>query len=190
MNNTLHYHPTPYDHVGYGELYIDHRHKDTWWSKLKAQLRQGGELMDARFKTIFNKNLQSSQHTKAIRKRLREVGLSGLDLLRSETFSVAKMIHKDEEILGAMMGSLDEGGFALLVVTNLRVIYLNQIPLFTKLDEVGFAIVTGVSSKGGQWDRSVTLHTGMGDFTLYGVSPKASEIFVEAIERVAIDKRT
>lgn len=77
----------------------------------------------------------------------------------------------------------------MIVVTNLRVIYLNQMPFFTKMDEVGYGIVTGITSDQGLWAVTVTLHTGIGTFMVHGVNHIAAEKFVEAVERVAIDAK-
>jgi len=149
---------------------------------------QSTNVMDAQLKTLLDKRMRASYRNNIVRQYLRGVGLSGFDLLKPETYSIAKLLHKNEIIEGAIVGHLDEGGSALIVVTDLRVIYLNQIPLFTKMDEVGYGIVTGVTSNGGRWEKTVILHTGIGDFTLTGVNPTAAKKFVDAIERIAIDK--
>lgn len=189
MSHAINYQPARYGRIGQGELYVDHRQKKSAWKNLKTRVRRGVELVNAKLKTIFDARLRASYHTNLVRQYLRGVGLSGLDLLKPETFYIAKLLHKNEVILGAIVGKLEEGGSALIVVTDLRVIYLNQIPLFTKMDEVGYGIVTGITSNAGQWDASVTLHTGIGDFTLHSVNPNAARTFVEAVENVAVDNR-
>jgi len=190
MSHVINYQPVRYHHIKQEDLYIDHRTKKTFWKKMKEQMLQSADIMDARLKTIFDKRMRASLRTSLIRQYLRGVGLNGFDLLKPETFYIAKLLHKDEVIEGAIVGHLDEGGSAMIIVTDLRVIYLNQIPLFTKMDEVGYGIVTGVTSNGNRWDKTVTLHTGIGDFSLHGVNPIAAKKFVDAIERVAIDTKS
>lgn len=123
----------------------------------------------------------------AIRRQLRELGLNWLDMLRPETFYIGKVLHDDEKLLGAACGQAEEGGSALLVVTDLRIIYLNQIPLFTNMDEVRYDAVDAVSSEIGRLDATVSLHTGLRNFTLHGVNVNAATRFVESVERVSID---
>lgn len=190
MSTTMNYQTRRYSHIGHDELYIDHHDKNGTWNRFKNQLKHGTELFNARWKIMVDKQLRASYWTNLVRNYLRGVGLSGLDMLKPETFYISKLLHKDEKILGAVVGKLDEGGSALIVVTDLRVIYLNQIPLFTKMDEVGYAIITGISSNDGRWESTVTLHTGVGDFKLHNVNPAAAKTFVTAIERIAIDNRS
>lgn len=134
------------------------------------------------------KPLKGSKRT-AVRRRLRELGLNWLDMLRPETFYIAKILHDGEKLLGVACGRLDDGASALLAVTDLRIIYLNQIPLFTNMDEVKYDAVDGVSSEIGRLDASVTLHTGMREFTLHAVNINAASKFVESVERVSIDRK-
>lgn len=120
---------------------------------------------------------------------MRRLGLNWLDMLRPETFYIGKILHENEKLLGAACGRLDDGGSALLVVTDLRIIYLNQIPLFTNMDEMKYDAVDGVSSEIGRLDASVTLHTAMKEFTLHAVNITAASKFVEGVERMCIDRK-
>lgn len=188
MSYVMNYQPVKYHHLGSGDLYIDHRKKEGFWAKMKRQMREGMELLDARLRILFDKRARVAYRTYLVRQQLREVGLNGLDLLKSETFYIAKLLHKEEKILGAIIGRLDEGGTALIAVTNLRIIYLNQIPLFTNINEIKYDVVEGISSDIGRWDATVTLQTEVGNFTLSAVNINAASCFVESIERVSIDK--
>jgi len=182
------YQPVRYHHIKQEDLYIDHRNEKSPWEKFKERVLQSADILDARLKTVFDKRLRASYRTNFVRNCLRGVGLNSFDLMKSETFYIAKLLHKDETILGAVVGRLNEGGSALMVVTDLRIIYLNQIPLFTKMDEIGYAIVAGISSNDDRWGASVTLHTAIGDYALRNVNTTAAKKFVDAIERVAIDQ--
>ena len=189
MSHAMNYQSTRYHHIKQEDLYIDHRSKNSFWQKMKEQILQSLDIIDARLKTVLDKRIRASFRTNLTRQYLRGVGLNDFDLLKPETFYIAKLLHKNEVIKGAIVGHLDEGGSAIIVVTDLRVIYLNQIPLFTKMDEVGYGIVIGVTSNGNRWSKTVILHTGIGDFSLHSVNPVAAKKFVDAIERIAIDKK-
>lgn len=123
------------------------------------------------------------------RRRLRELGLSWWDMLKPETFYISNLLHSDEKLLGAVCGRIDNGQSALLVVTNLRIIYLNQIPLFKNMEEMNYDAVDGVSSEVGRLDTSVTLHTSIREFTLHAVNSNAASKFVDSVERVSIDRK-
>ncbi|HWT39898.1 MAG TPA: PH domain-containing protein [Dongiaceae bacterium] len=191
MGSAVHYPPRKYRHVvGHEELFIDHPAKKRSWGKFRAWYRQNAELLAARWKIVIDKRFHVSHHTALIRNHLREVGLNRFDLLKPETFTIAKILHKDETILGAIVGHVDNGGSALIAITNLRVIYLDQIPLFSKMDEINQATIAGVSSNGNRWGNEVILYTSMGSFRLQGVNTTAATIFVKAVERSAIDLQT
>lgn len=165
-------------------LYIDHRPGAT---KATKKLRQILDLMDARFKLVADKRARANRRSRKVREQLRRVGLSRFDLLKPETFQIAKLLHEDEEIRAAICGHVEEGGSALIVVTDQRIVYLNLIPLFTKIEEVGYGMVEGVGADIGQFDATVTLHAGINDITLHRVSIDAAENFVDAIETVAYE---
>lgn len=129
---------------------------------------------------------RKSPFVKHVRQELRSVGISGFDLLKPETYSIARVLMPNELILAAICGKVNNEGSALLVVTDKRVIYLNEIPLFTNMDEVGYGVVTGISSEVGRWDATITLHTGIKDFTMHSINTEAANNFVYIVERYCI----
>lgn len=155
--------------------------------KLSKRIQQWLELLDTRSRIRFDKRARSKYRARSIRQELRELGLNRRDMLKPETSYIGTILHPDEKILGVACGHLDEGGSALLAVTSLRIIYLNQIPMYTKMDEINYEAVNAVSSDMGSSNATVTLHTGMGDFTLHSVNVKAASRFVDSVERVSID---
>lgn len=190
MSQAINYRTTRYHHIGKDELYIDHRQKRTYWTKLKDKFLKSAQNLDARFRDMFSDRTSTVDRKRAIRQQLRDVGLNSIDMLKPETFYVTKLLHKNENILGAIVGHVDGGGNALMLVTSLRVIYLNQIPLFTNVEELGYGIVDGISSNVGRIDATITVHTGIGHFTLHSVNIRAATIFANAIEKVSVDERS
>lgn len=153
--------------------------------KLPKRIQQWLESLD----NHLDMRARLDYRARTARQELRELGLSRLDLLRPETSYIGEILHADEKILGVACGHLDEGGSALLAVTTLRIIYVNQIPMFTKMDEINYEAVTAVSSEIGSSKATITLHTRMGDFTLHSVNIKAASKFVDSVEQVSIDTK-
>lgn len=183
----MNYQPTKYHNIGQEELFIDHHQSEGFWGRVSRRLREIAEVWDARLRLLVDKRARSTYRVRLVRQQLRDVGLSSLDLMKPETHSIAKLLHKNEKILGAMVGYLENGGSALLVATNLRVVCLNQIPLFTNMDEMKYDAINAVSTDSGRWSATVTLHTDIKDFTFHSVTLSAAAQFVESIEKVSID---
>jgi len=127
-----------------------------------------------------------------VRQELRAAGLNWLDMLTIESHYIHKLIHPDEHIQAAVSGRSNLGALpALIIATNLRVIYLHRIPLFMTMDEISYDLVTGISyNKIGPWYAAVTLHTRNGDYELTFVNLQAANKFVETMEQSSIDRRS
>jgi hypothetical protein len=125
------------------------------------------------------------------RQELREAGLGPLNMLTIESHNIHKLLHANEHIRAAICGRSNLRALpALIVATNLRVIYLHRIPLFTTMDEIPYDLVSGVSySRVGPWYAAVTLHTRNGDYELTFVNLKSANRFIETIEQSSIDSR-
>ena len=167
-------------------LYIDHE-KHTPWHDMREAIDVRIQAIKARLTILLDEQERQSAQTKNVRRQLRSVGISGIDLLKPETYSIASILKPDELVLAAICGKVAGEGSALLVVSDLRVIYLNQIPFFTTMDEIGYDIVTGVSSSIGQWDAQIILHTRIKDFKMRSVNLEAASNFVYIVERYCID---
>lgn len=122
------------------------------------------------------------------RARLKELGLSQLSLLRWEPAHLYEYLHPDEKIGGAIYGHLEQGGYGLLVATDMRVLYLDRIMLSTTLDEVPYSMVSGVAlSLSGIWDVVTTLHTREGTYKINGRNTRSAQMFVDFVETTCID---
>jgi len=125
------------------------------------------------------------------RQELRAAGLGPLNMLTIESHNIHKLLHVNEHIRAAICGRSNLRALpALIVATNLRVIYLHRIPLFTTMDEIPYDLVSGVSyNRVGPWYAAVTLHTRNGDYELTFVNLKSANQFIETIETSSIDSR-
>jgi len=135
---------------------------------------------------------RDSARKQQVRQELRRAGLNWLDMLTIETHYIHNLIHPNEHIQAAVCGRSNLGALpALIIATNLRVIYLHRIPLFMTMDEISYDLVTGISyNKIGPWYAAVTLHTRNGDYELTFVNLHAANKFVETMEQSSIDRRS
>lgn len=187
MSNAINYRPFMKSRRVFNDvLYIDHA-KHTPWQNIKELFKLRTQTIKAKMTLMFDEREQLSKRTKQVRQQLRSVGISGLDLLKPETYSITSILKPGEDILAAVCGKVNNEGTALLVVTSMRVVYLNQIPFFTTMDEVSYDVVTGVSSSIGQWDAQITLHTRIKDFILRSVKLEAANNFIYVVEKYCID---
>ncbi len=125
-------------------------------------------------------------HRRRVFKELRQAGMSRFALQRMESRYLPKLIHPAETIGGVVYGMSPEG-YAMLVATDIRVMFLDRKPLFTKEDEVTFDVVSGVSFNFGGIGASVTLHTRIQDFTIRTFNKACAERFVEYIEARCVE---
>jgi len=117
------------------------------------------------------------ERSDTIRNQMLERGLNPWDLMRSETHHLEEVLFDNEYIVAAVSGRTKNMGSALLLMTNLRVIYLNQIPLFTDIDEIGYGTISGVTLDTSKWSAVLTLHTALGDFTIRTFNIRSSRSF-------------
>ena len=116
-----------------------------------------------------------------VKQELREAGVTGYGLMKSESRYLPQIIHDDEHIMGVVYGQYD-GGSAMLVATDHRVIFLDRKPLFTTMDELTYDVVSGVKLNKSGLFIMVILHTRIADYTISHANGKCAEKFVKYIE--------
>lgn len=116
-----------------------------------------------------------------VRDELRKAGISSYGMHKGETRRLPALIHPDEKIGGAVLGWC-ESGTALLVATNLRVIFIDWKPLYTTTDEISYDVVAGVSYGHQSVVATICLHTRIGDYTMRYVNLKSARRFIKYIE--------
>jgi hypothetical protein len=90
-------------------------------------------------------------HKQRIDKELKAVGVTWYGMLKFSVHHLPKIIHEDEHIKGVVYGRYrDRSGGSnwnegMLIATDLRVIFLDHKPGFTKIDEITYDVVSGVS---------------------------------------------
>jgi hypothetical protein len=133
------------------------------------------------------KTVDPIDHKKRIKKELRDLGLTGLGLLRLESRYLPHIIHPDEHIGGVVCG-YNDNGFAMLVATDRRIIFLDKKPLFVEEDEVNYKVVSGVKFSHAGIGSVVTLHTRIKDYAVRTLNQKTARNFVEYIESRSLER--
>lgn len=126
-------------------------------------------------------------HGERVKRQLISLGMSRLALKSAESRYLPHLIHPGEDVAGIVYGKAKEG-FAMLIATNLRVIFLDKKPLFVNEDEITYDIVSGVSFSHAGLGSTVMLHTRTGDFVIRTFNKKCAIGFVKAIESHCIEQ--
>lgn len=126
-------------------------------------------------------NKPTQQHIDRVKNELLKAGMTKYGLLKGESRHLPSIIKKDEHIGGVVYGRV-EGGSAMLVATDKRVIYLDHKLLSNKSDELTYDVVSGVSSNTQGSYSGVILHTRLGDYQVKYVNLKCASQFVRFIE--------
>lgn len=103
-----------------------------------------------------------------------------------------KVIHKKEHIKAVVYGrykekdgpSFSEG---LLVATNLKILFLDHKPGYTKTEEITYGIVSGVNQTTAVFS-AVTLRTRLGDYSIRFANAKCTANFVRYVENRRLEK--
>ena len=128
-------------------------------------------------------------HGQRVTEDLKKAGVSRYGLNSMEGHYISNVIHPDEKICGAVFGH-SKDGYALLVATDSRVIFLDNKPFFINKDEVTYGLVGGIScGKVGPF-VTVTLHTKLGDFQLRSANYRSVRKFIDFIEHRCLEHKS
>lgn len=125
--------------------------------------------------------LHTQVHEYRVRESLIHLGVSKTGLSSEEVRYLPKLIRVDEQIGGVVYG-WHQDGFAMLVATDKRVIFLDKKPLFSTVDDIRYEVISGVSFGHVGIGSTVTLHTKIKDYKLRTFNEKCSMGFVQYIE--------
>lgn len=143
----------------------------------------------------LNKTIMTPKptHKQRINKELKAVGVTWYGMLKFAIRYMPKIIHEDEHIKGVVYGRYrDKSGGSnwnegMLIATDLRVIFLDHKPGFTKIDEITYDVVSGISITTAIFS-AVTLRTRLGDYMIRFANERCAEIFVEYVEERRLEK--
>ena len=136
-------------------------------------------------KTINDLNL--SLHARKIDHDIRRLGAVTYDLWLPETAVLPYIIHPNEEVLGVVYGRYqqvegDVVGRGVLIATPDRVLLIDKKPLFTKVAEITYRVISAVTYSKIWFIGNVTIHTRMGKINVRTLNQQCAYNFVEAIE--------
>lgn len=130
----------------------------------------------------------SNKHLQQVQMQLRKLGVSSYALIHKECRYLPTLLHQNEEIGGVLYGHY-RGGFAMLVATDRRIIFLDNKPMFVNEDEISYNVVSGVSHNQVGFAATVTLHTRIKDYSLRTYNTKCALGFVEYIEKRCLENK-
>ncbi|HEY8992871.1 MAG TPA: PH domain-containing protein [Candidatus Microsaccharimonas sp.] len=136
--------------------------------------------------SLVNNN-QSTEERDRVQDELIQARINFFDMLHAEPQSLYKFLHPHEKIIGAMRGHLPQGGAAMLVATDKRIMYLDKTAFNVKVEEISYQVVSGITYEVGRYFSHVTLHTANGPIQLRWVTTSAAEIFIHMLELICIE---
>lgn len=145
-------------------------------------------LMQNRRKPWAVHNMHTLDHKKRVNKELKDLGASWFGMSNMESRYLPKIIHPDEHIGGIVYGHHAEG-FAMLVATDRRVIFIDRKPLFENQDDITYDVISGVSFGHAGFGSTVTLHTRVKDYPIRTYNQKCAHTFVEYIESRCLEHK-
>lgn len=140
--------------------------------------------------TNYQRTLQDMdiEHAARIREQLEDLGVGYWGLTSPEAHYLPHIIHRDEQIEGAVYGKA-RAGSVLLVATDRRIIYLDRKPLYTNEEEITYDVVGGVSHSHSGIGSAITLGTRIKNYHLKTYNERCANGFVAAIERRCVEHR-
>ncbi len=91
--------------------------------------------------------------------QLKNLGLTFRVFGRAETKELANVLNEGETIYHCSFGYY-QGGSALLVATNMRLLLVDKRPFFLNLEDIRYEMINEVDFAGRMLDAAVQLHTG------------------------------
>lgn len=146
------------------------------------------QLLAVGKKAAPSDSTHSAAHRARVFKELRALGMSKLGLRSMESHYLPAVIHPKEHVCGVVYGR-HVYGRAMMVATDIRVIFLDCKPLFVNQDEIDYFAVSGISYSHAGFGSTVTVHTHIKDYTIRSLNEKCARGFVAFIERRSLEHR-
>lgn len=124
---------------------------------------------------------QAEEKKKRVFAELKAAGMTKYGLMRAESRELPFILHDEEHIKGIVYGR-SRDGFAELVATDKRVLFVDKKPFFMKADEVTYDLVGGVTYGKVGLLSTITLHTRISHYTIRTVNFASAKRFIDFIE--------
>jgi hypothetical protein len=126
------------------------------------------------------------QHYNQVRQRLQDLGVTWYGLYRIEGRYLPDIIHPNEHIGGVVYGHFF-GGFAMLVATERRMIFLDNKIFYVNEDEINYDAVRGIGMTQDLLTSTVTLHTNIQEYTIRTLNSRCATGFVRYVESRSVE---
>lgn len=93
-----------------------------------------------------------------VRTALKRVGMYNRFFGQAEIRELCQVLMSDEKIIGAVNGRY-EGGFAMLVATDRRLLLIDKKMMFLNLEDIRYDMISQVEFSARLIDATVTVHT-------------------------------
>jgi uncharacterized protein YhbP (UPF0306 family) len=125
--------------------------------------------------------MRSTDHQKRINAELSSVGVSTYGQHKRVSRNLPNIIASDEHIHGVVYG-WSANGFAMIVATDHRILYLLRGLLTSSMDELAYDVVSGVQINNQGILSVLELHTRIGDYRLSNINNDCAKIFANYVE--------
>lgn len=119
---------------------------------------------------------------------MRRLGVSEWGMHKAATRYLPEILGEGEQIGGVAYGRCAEGS-VMIVATDRRVLYIDIKPLFKKIEDIAYSVVSGVTHEWALFSGTVTLHTKIADFKVSTMNRKASRLFVKYVEKRILEQQ-
>lgn len=145
----------------------------------KSRYLQRSSLVNSNYKKVAR--VDPRDHERRIFEELKNLGMTHQGLATMETHYLPSIVGETEHICGVLYGH-HQDGFAMLVATDQKVIFLDKKPLFVNEDEISYYVVSGVRLNRAGFGTVVTLHTRIKDFKIRTFNKRCADGFMRYIE--------
>lgn len=150
----------------------------------RREIRDMSELQDQLPQT---KKGEMRECVREITRTIKSLGGVKYDLMLPETKYLPLILDTFEKITGIVYGRYRQEndtliGRGVLVATSRRVLLLDKKPLFLRVDELTYEVISGVTYTKAGVAGTVVLHSGEGDIKVRTFNQKCAKLFVKAIE--------
>jgi hypothetical protein len=140
-------------------------------------------------------------HRRRIQQELQALGAVKYNMWLPETHALPRIIRPDEQLHGVVYGRYKQkgrygqeantlsSGRGMLVVTDVRVLFIDKKPLFLRCDEIPREIISGVTYAKVGFAGTVAMHTRAGDFTIRTFNDRCAKLFVESLEAICFEQK-
>lgn len=117
---------------------------------------------------------------------LKALGVNWYGFTKSGIRGIPAVLHDSEHVKGVIYGHHDAGQ-AALVVTDHRILFIDNKPFFKNIEELPFSVVGGITYGKAGLSATVTLHTPVNDYRIRTTNWTSAKHFIDFIESKCLE---